>query len=181
MNRTRSLLKRVKHLLGAGPYLLLMGIFFEALTVVIRQWISIPISLSLEVQVIFTIPCLIICLLGMIWFHRSLNLIKGNPLQGKKKLITHVPFCYVRHPLYATLLLSLPPLVIIWFSDLLFIIPWIIIILLSHCLVPLEERGLFKEFGQAYEEYRRIVPPLIPYKGAGGKHYREHVNESMDG
>lgn len=179
-DRPRSLLQRVKHLLGAGPHLLLLGIFIEILTVAIRRWISFPVSLTFEVQVILTIPCLSLCLLGMIWFHRSLNLIKVNLFHEQKKLITYGPFCYVRHPLYSILLLTIPPLLIIWLSDLLFIIPWIVIVILSHYVVSLEERELIKEFGKEYEKYRKHVPSLLPYKGAGGTHYREHMNESMD-
>jgi protein-S-isoprenylcysteine O-methyltransferase Ste14 len=69
-------------------------------------------------------------------------------------------------------------MMIIWFSDFLFFIPWILLLILSHFVVSLEERGLIKIFGEEYEKYRRFVPSLLPYKGAGGKHYREHCNES---
>ena len=158
--------------------MLLLGLFFEGLTIVIRRWISFPVSPVFAIQIILSVPCIGVCILSMIWFNRSLNLIKVYLLDKKIKLITHGPFNYVRHPLYATLLLTIPPLVIIWFSDLLFFIPWVVIIMLSHYLVSLEERELIKIFGEDYEEYRRFVPPLLPYKGAGGKHYRKHCDES---
>ncbi len=173
-----SLLKKFKNLLGVGPHLLLLGLFFEGLTIAIRRWISFPISPTFEMQVILSVPCICLCLLGMIWFNRSLNLIKVNLLDEKSKLITHGPFNYVRHPLYSALLLTIPPLMIIWFSDFLFLIPWVVILILSHYVVSLEERGLIKIFGEDYEKYRRFVPPLLPYKGAGGKLYREHCDES---
>ena len=129
-------------------------------------------------QAILTVPCVIVCLLGMIWFNLSLNLVKVNLLDEKSKLITHGPFNYVRHPLYSTLLLTIPPLVIIWFSDLLFLIPWVTILILSHYIVFLEERKLIKIFGEDYEKYRRFVSVLLPYRGAGGKLYRKHYDES---
>jgi len=66
-------------------------------------------------------------------------------------------------------MITIPPLLIIWFADLLFFIPWIIIILVSHLVVAIEERGLSDAFGEAYENYRRYVPALIPYRGAIGK------------
>ena len=175
--KSPSLLKRFKNLLGAGPHLFLLGLLFEGLTIAIRPWISFPISPNFEMQVILSVLCLIVCLLGMIWFHRSLNLIRVSLLNEKSKLVTHGPFNYVRHPLYSTLLLTIPPLVIIWYSDLLFLVPWVVILILSHCVVPLEERGLIKIFGEDYEQYRRFVPPLLPYKGAGGKLYREHCGK----
>ena len=173
-----SLLKRFKNLFGVGPHLLLLGFLFEGLTIVIRQWFSFHVPITFELQVMLTVPCVTICLLGMIWFNHSLNLIKVNLLDEKRKLITQGPFNYVRHPLYSTLILSIPPMLIIWFSDFLFFIPWILLLILSHFVVSLETRGLIKIFGEEYEKYRRFVPSLLPYKGAGGKHYREHCNES---
>ena len=65
--------------------------------------------------------------------------------------------------------MTIPPLLIIWFADLLFFIPWIIIIVVSHFVVSIEERGLADVFGEDYEKYRRNVPALIPYKSAVGK------------
>lgn len=172
------LLKKFKNLLGAGPHLLLLGLILEGLTIVIRQWFSFYVPITSELQVILTVPFVTLCLLGMIWFNRSLNLIKVNLLGEKKKLITHGPFNIVRHPLYSTLLLTIPPLMIIWFSDFLFLIPWVLLLILSHCVVSLEERGLIEAFGEGYEIYRRFVPSLLPYKGAGGKRYREFCDES---
>jgi protein-S-isoprenylcysteine O-methyltransferase Ste14 len=114
----------------------------------------------------------------MLWFHRSLNLVQVNLLKGENRLVTHGPFGYVRHPLYSTLLATLPPLVIIWFSDLLFLVPWMLISALSRCVVSIEERGLVERFGQDYEMYRRYVPALLPYKGNGGQRYRGRRTQS---
>jgi protein-S-isoprenylcysteine O-methyltransferase Ste14 len=107
----------------------------------------------------------------MIWFNRSLDLIKINFSNGENRLITHGPFAYVRHPLYSALIITIPPLFIIWFVDLLFFIPWILIILISHFIVSIEERGLIDAFGENYEKYRKSVPALLPYKGASGKRF----------
>ena len=112
-----SLLKRFKNLLGVGPHLLLLGLLFEGSTIAIRQWFSFNFPITFELQVILTMPCVTVCLLGMIWFNRSLNLIKVNLLNEKMKLITHGPFNYVRHPMYSTLVITIPPMLIIWFSD----------------------------------------------------------------
>ena len=172
-----SLLKRFKNLVGVGPHLFLLSLLLEGLTIAIRRWVSFPISITVKMQVILTVPCITVCLLGMIWFNSSLNLIKVNLLNCKNKLITHGPFNYARHPLYSTLLITIPPLMIIWYSDLLFIIPWVLMLILSHYVVSLEERGLIETFGENYERYRRYVPALLPYKGAGGQRYREHCDE----
>lgn len=169
-----SLLKRLKHLVGAGPHLLLLGLFLEGLTLVFRRWESFPVSITARMKVILSAPCVVFCLLGMLWFNRSLNLIKVNLLDAENELITHGPFNYVRHPLYSALVIGIPPLMIIWYSDLLFFIPWVLILFLSHYVVSLEERGLIETFGEDYEKYRTYVPALLPYKGAGGRRFRKH-------
>ena len=170
---SKLLIKRFKNLFGVGPHLLLMGLLLEGLTIVTRQWFSLGVSISFELQVILTVLCVTMFLFGMIWFNHSLDLIMVNLLDEERKLITYGPFNYVRHPLYSTLVLTIPPMMIIWFSDLVFFVPWILMLILSHFIVFLEERGLIKLFGEEYEQYRRFVPSLLPYKGAGGRHYRE--------
>ena len=172
-----SFIRGFKNLLGVGPYLLLLGLFLEGLTIIIQQWIHFPISLDISTKILLTIPCVIACLLGIIWFNRSLDLIRVNFSNGENRLVTHGPFAYVRHPLYSVLMITLPPLLIIWLTDLLFFIPWILIILISHFIVSIEERGLINAFGEDYEKYRKYVPALLPYKGAGGKRFVSSTEE----
>ena len=164
-----SLLKGIKNLLGAGVHLLLVGSFLEGITLAIQQWISYPFSVTFKTQVFMTAPCIALCLFGVIWFNRSLNLIEVHLLHGREELITRGPFSYVRHPLYAALMITMPPLVIIWRSDLIFIAPWILIVIVSHYIVRIEERKLIKTFGDDYKRYQRNVPALLPFKGAGGR------------
>lgn len=176
-NDLPSLLKRFKNLLGAGPHLLLLGLILEGMTIVCRRWVSFPFSITVKMKVVLSAPCIVLCLLGVIWFNSALNLIKVNLLNGKNELVTRGPFNYVRHPLYSALVIGIPPLMIIWYSDFLFVIPWVLILFLSHYVVSLEERGLIETFGENYEKYRRYVPALLPYKGAGGRRFREHCGE----
>ena len=166
-----SLLRGIKNLVGAGVHLLLVGSFLEGITLAIQQWISYPFSVTFKTQVFMTVPCIALCLFGVIWFNRSLNLMEVHLLHGKEELITHGPFSYVRHPLYATLMITMPPLVIIWRSDLIFIAPWILIVIASHYIVRIEERKLIKTFGVDYKRYQTHVPALLPLKGAAGKRY----------
>ena len=167
-----SLLRGIKSLVGAGGNLLLVGSFLEGITLGLQQWVSFPLSLTVKTQIFMTVPCIALCLFGAIWFNRSLNLIEVHLLNGKDELITHGPFSYVRHPLYATLMITMPPLVIVWRSDLIFIVPWVLIVIVSHYIVRREERGLIELFGDEYKRYQGYVPTLLPFKGAGGQRYR---------
>ena len=169
--RLLSYKKILKDMLGVGPYLLLLGFIVEGMTIISRQWISFPIPLSPVTQAILTIPCVAAFSICIIWINRQINTIKVNLLNKQNELITSGPFAYVRHPLYSSLMITIPPLLVIWFANLLFFIPWIIIILISHFVVAIEERRLIIVFGEAYENYRRHVPALIPYKGAIGKRF----------
>jgi protein-S-isoprenylcysteine O-methyltransferase Ste14 len=171
--RELPLLRRCQELLGVGPLLLLVGLLLEGLTIIAQRWISFPVPLAFEVQLVLTALCLVGCLLGMIWFNRTLDLVRVHLRQGKHELVTWGPFAYVRHPLYAAIMLTIPLLFVIWFSDLLFLLPWVLIVLSAHYVVSLEEQRLVQEFGQGYESYRHCVPALLPYKGAGGRRYRE--------
>lgn len=169
-----SFLESFKGLFGVGLYLLLIGFVLEMATVILRRWVSFPFSIAVGIQIGLTVPCILIALIGVVWFNISLNLVKVHFMGGENKLITHGLYNYVRHPLYAILLITLPPLLMIWYQDWLFIVPWLLIFVIAHFVVSLEEQELVKTFGEDYKMYQRYVPPLLPYKGAGGIRYRQH-------
>jgi len=170
--KIKAWLQGFKNLLGVGPHLLALGFLLEGLTWLLQRWFSLPIVLGDEIQVILTVLLASGCLVGAAWFNRTLELVEINFRNGKNDLITHGPFNYVRHPLYATLLLTIPPLFVIWFEDLVFVLAWVLIYLLTLRVVLLEERGLIESFGKDYERYRACVPALLPYQGAAGRKFR---------
>jgi protein-S-isoprenylcysteine O-methyltransferase Ste14 len=76
------------------------------------------------------------------------------------------PYRHVRHPLYLFMLLliwSAPRLSI---DQLLFNLLWTVWIVVA---TRLEERDLLAEFGEAYREYQRTVPMLIPHPRLYGR------------
>ena len=161
-----------RKLWGVGGYVLLIALLVEGMVLYVQQWVSVPLRLTRNLQIGLTAILGGLFVAGMIWFNVSLNLIKVNLLAGERTLVTHGPFNYVRHPLYATIVLTALPLTIVWSADGLFAVGWLVILLLSHALVLKEEQGLHEEFGDAYTIYRQYVPALLPYKGNGGKRYR---------
>jgi len=177
-SRLCHLVRGLKLLAGAGLHLLLTGVIIEGITFGLNQWISIPLNLTGGAQVVLSVPFITICLSGLIWFNRTLNLPGVFLSHRAHELITHGPFSYVRHPLYATLILTIPPLVIIWCSDLLFTIPWFLIVIVSHRIVLYEERVLLEIFGEDYARYIKHVPALIPFVGTGRHCQRRNRNAS---
>ena len=86
-------------------------------------------------------------------------------LRGKKPkempLTISGPYRWVRHPLYffvPVIMWSCPDLT---FDRLLFNVLWTVWIYIG---VFLEERDLVADFGEAYREYKRKVPMLIPWR-----------------
>jgi protein-S-isoprenylcysteine O-methyltransferase Ste14 len=112
-------------------------------------------------------------LAGFLWGERALGSLDAlgtreiaRYLRGRKRktlpLAARGPYRWVRHPLYLfTLLLiwSCPDLTA---DRLLFNLLWSGWIFLGAVL---EERDLVAEFGMPYEEYRRRVPMLLPWRG----------------
>ena len=164
----------IKNLLGVGHYLLLLGLALEALAFVLRRWITFPIQLGLGAQILLTLPCALLFLTGVIWFNLSFRPVRL--LEMEVALVTDGLYAYVRHPLYSILMLTLPPLLVIWLEDLLFAAPWALAVILAHLVIRLEEQNLVERFGQDYLAYRKYVPALLPFKGNGGRRYRQAPN-----
>ncbi|MEN8173549.1 MAG: isoprenylcysteine carboxylmethyltransferase family protein [Chloroflexota bacterium] len=163
---------KLRGIFGVGLYLLLIGLVYEVVTILTRRWVSYPFTLDIKLQIGLSGLCMLSSVAMVISFNISLKLVKVYFKGGENKLITQGPYNFVRHPLYATLTLTLPPLFIIWYQDFIFIVPWVLIIISAHYLISVEERALIKVFGDDYKRYQRYVPMLVPYKGAGGIKYR---------
>jgi protein-S-isoprenylcysteine O-methyltransferase Ste14 len=170
-----------KNLTGVGVPLLLIGLLLEVIAIIVCRWVCVPIPLPIGIRIILTVPCILATVSGLVWFNRSLDLVKIHFRGGERKLVTRGPFAYTRHPLYSTLLIGLPPLFIIWYADLLFVVPWVLTFIVSHYVVRLEERGLINTFGDEYRNYKKYVPALIPYKGARGRRFQEQSDDIASG
>jgi len=100
------------------------------------------------------------------WKHLSVSTLIGlpelsRPEQRKGKLLREGIYGVVRHPRYLSALVSLVGIALV--SN--YIGLYILVLLLfpvGYLTIVLEERELVERFGDAYRQYQREVPRLIP-------------------
>ena len=81
------------------------------------------------------------------------------------QMVTHGPYRWIRHPLYAFALLLLFSLALLASNWFLLAFPCIGLVVFRFIVIPREEVNLIKVFGEQYEEYRRRTGALIPRFG----------------
>jgi len=92
---------------------------------------------------------------------RAINYrLRGKDLKETPLTISG-PYRFVRHPLYFFVLLMIWSNPYLTLDRLLFNVLWTIWIYMGAFL---EERDLVADFGEAYREYKRKVPMLIPWR-----------------
>lgn len=96
---------------------------------------------------------------GLISFLGLSLLFSRDQTEPESTFVTKGLYQHVRHPLYTG------GLIILWLTPILTVNLLTLILLLTFYLAlgaKLEERRLVGEFGEAYQEYQRKVPMLIP-------------------
>jgi protein-S-isoprenylcysteine O-methyltransferase Ste14 len=120
------------------------------------SWISLVAGLVCSIAS-FKLRWAAIAALGKFW---SLHV----EIRDNHEFVQSGPFRFVRHPTYFSMILEL-------LSFPLFCSAWYMIILIPIAYIPalllrlrLEEPAMVDKFGDAYRDYQRRVPMLIPYK-----------------
>lgn len=91
------------------------------------------------------------------WTHAAEYQIKKD-----HELVTKGVYRYIRHPIYAGLLVAYTGAELI-LQSYLFIIVFLVIFLLIYIQGKQEEKILLKHFGKKYEEYMKKTKMLFPY------------------
>lgn len=135
-------------------------------TVAFRQ---LPVSItshSLGTSPPAQIVGLIIYLAGYsvaLWARRHLGRNWGMPMTEKLKpsFVTSGPYQYIRHPIYAGMLLMIIGSAID--VNAYWLIAFIVAVIYFMCSAVVEEQIMYREFPKDYKEYKRQTKMLLPY------------------
>jgi protein-S-isoprenylcysteine O-methyltransferase Ste14 len=104
------------------------------------------------------------CLPAIRWVLVSIgdNISETILTKSTHQLVTHGPYHWVRHPLYAIALLELLSLAVMASNWFLILFPVVASVFFRLLVIPREEANLIKIFGKEYEEYRDRTGALVP-------------------
>lgn len=143
-----------------GPLILACLTGIEIVAFLFYKQYTFSLSLTSQMQIALTVPFVIIFIAGYLSFIATY--LKNSV---GKKVIKSGPYRLVRHPLYAADVITLPAIIAIWFNSIFFVISWVVMVLLLHFIVKMEEKYMEDKFGEEYRQYKKKVPAIFPYKG----------------
>lgn len=86
-------------------------------------------------------------------------------IRREHQLVKEGPFAWVRHPIYLAAILELVGAMIFMNS----IYTWILFVVFFapslFARIRLEERAMIAQFGEAYLNYRKTTPAVLPWRG----------------
>jgi len=77
-------------------------------------------------------------------------------------LVTHGPYRWIRHPLYAVSTVILVALSLVAANGFMLAMAVLSIFIVAFFVIPQEEKQLILKFGEAYREYQRRTGRLVP-------------------
>lgn len=163
-NKSRIDLDQRPSIWGVGSSLNVFAIIIIIFTFILRIWFLFPFNLDIIIRILLIVIFILLFRLAFNWSLSSLPTEKRN-----KQLSIKGPYAYVRHPLYASFLYTIPPIIILIMSDLIFVLSWILYYIVAFIQVRKEEDFLVEIFGTKYIKYQKLVPALFFYKGAAGR------------
>ncbi|HUE29813.1 MAG TPA: isoprenylcysteine carboxylmethyltransferase family protein [Verrucomicrobiae bacterium] len=99
----------------------------------------------------------------LVWSFLSWRgLFAGHGVLADHKLVTRGAYGFVRHPVYLAALLVWLGLAVGYLSGTAFAVTALYVIPIYLLYIRSEEEMMLETFGDAYREYRRVVPMLVP-------------------
>jgi protein-S-isoprenylcysteine O-methyltransferase Ste14 len=81
------------------------------------------------------------------------------------ELVKEGPFRWMRHPAYSSMILEILSIALLLRSWWTTVFVYAVFLPTLFARIRIEETALIEKFGEAYRQYRRQVPAILPYKG----------------
>jgi len=106
----------------------------------------------------------LVCIPALWWVLVSIgkNISETVLTKSTHQLVTHGPYRWIRHPLYAFSLLEFLALALLSDSWFLLLFPILGALVFRLVVIPKEEANLTKVFGEQYEAYKQRTGALLP-------------------
>ncbi len=174
MDNGRERKRIIALILGGIVTVAVLPILLALLALCIDRWLNLPIVLQYPLNLVISIPLLIVGFFWSIW--ANIDLFKkgeGGPIPTKTTetiyLVNSGPYKYCRNPMifgYVLIFVGLGLLLNSW--SLMVLMSSIVFGLLIVYVKFKEERDLEKRFGESYKNYKKntsLLIPWIPKKG----------------
>lgn len=159
--------RKVRNLLtpiGAIFYISLTALFI-VLSLEVDRWLKLPKLLPRPLNIILSLPILLLALFLMGWSVLNFLKVKGTPVpfNPPPKLVATGPYAYVRNPMLTGIFILLFGFGTLFGSaSLVFLFTPLFVFINIWELKVIEEPELEKRLGEEYLEYKKKKPMFIP-------------------
>ena len=166
--------RRTRNLLTPAGVVFFFGLIalFNFVALQVDKLLGFPKLISTSLNIIVSVPSIVIGLFLMIWSVVHFVRVKGTPVpfNPPPKLVTTGPYARVRNPMLTGVFVLLFGLGVLFRSiSLVFIFTPLFILLNVWELKAVEELELEKRLGKDYVEYKKRIPMFIPRSMVGTK------------
>ncbi len=150
--------------IGAVFYALLT-VLFVVVAIHVDKLLRLPKILPKTLNLILSLPILLVALFMMGWSVFNFLKVKGTPVpfNPPPKLVTSGPYAYTRNPMLTGIFLLLFGLAVFFRSiSLALLFTPLFIFINAWEVKAIEEPDLERRFGEAYVEYRKQTPMFFP-------------------
>ena len=149
------------NILGIGPLLAIVGGFTVAILVLLKNAIGLSLALPSDLYMYSRILAVLFVIIGLyFWLSSAIHIKKAFRLHT---LATSGVFALSRNPMYAAFIVFLVPAIALFVNELFILVISLAMYIAFKYRLRKEEEYLLQEFGNAFQQYAKEVPQLIPF------------------
>ncbi len=149
-------------ILGIGPLLAIVAVVTAAAVVALEKLTRVALTLPSPWREVALFTGIALMAVG-VFFWISAGLLVKRAFEAHQMTRAGV-FGFCRNPMYAGFILFILPGVALVLNNLLLLTVPVAMCIAFKARIRREEEFLAREFGEEYEQYRKSVPQLMPFK-----------------